>query len=153
MTDNDKGTRLLPYIFLTVILIPLLNTGAFIIKLFTTIMNSITKKASVFVKASQKLLTKTKALGYYTTEFLTAILIPSLNTGGPYHKPFYNCNEFCKKKASVFVKTSQTRLTITKAIGYYTMEFLTAVLIPSLNTLDQYHKLFYGQNEFCNKES
>ncbi len=62
-------------------------------------MNSVTKKASVFVKASQKWLTLTKALGYYTTEFLTAILIPSLNTLGLYHKTFYGCNEFRNKES------------------------------------------------------
>jgi hypothetical protein len=38
------------------------------------VINSATEKASVFVKASQKLLTIRKALGYYTTEFITAVL-------------------------------------------------------------------------------
>ncbi len=61
-----------------------------------------------------------KALGYYTMEFLTAILIPSLNTLGLYHKTFYGCMN-----------------SVTK-----TTEFLTAVLIPSLNTLGLYHKTF-----------
>ncbi len=37
------------------------------------VINSSTKKAGVFVKASQKCLTITKALAYYTTEFITAV--------------------------------------------------------------------------------
>ncbi len=50
-----------------------MKTGACIVKLLTVVINSVTKKASVFVKSGQKKLEKTKALGYYTTEFITAI--------------------------------------------------------------------------------
>ncbi len=37
------------------------------------VINSVTKKASVFVKASQKWLTVTKAVGYYTKKIITAV--------------------------------------------------------------------------------
>jgi hypothetical protein len=42
-----------------------LGPGASIIKLFTTVFNFVTKKASVFVKASQNLLIFTKHYGIY----------------------------------------------------------------------------------------
>ncbi len=35
--------------------------------------NSVRKKVSVFVIANKKWLTTTNALGYYTTEFITAL--------------------------------------------------------------------------------
>jgi hypothetical protein len=89
MTDNNKGTKLLHY--------GILNSHCYTFTqhwgLYHKTLynhNEFLKKASVFVKASQKYLTITKAPGYYTTEFLTAVLI--LNTGGPYHKTFYNHN-------------------------------------------------------------
>jgi hypothetical protein len=43
------------------------------IKLFTAVINSVTKKASVFVKVIKKWLIVTKALAYYTKEFITAV--------------------------------------------------------------------------------
>ncbi len=49
--------------------------GACIITIFTAVINSVSKKVSVFVKASQKWLTITKALGYYTTEIITAVKV------------------------------------------------------------------------------
>ncbi len=47
--------------------------GACIIKLNTTVIYSVTYKASVFVQASKKLLTIAKALSYGTTELIMAI--------------------------------------------------------------------------------
>jgi hypothetical protein len=44
-----------------------------IIKLFKAVVNSVTWKASVFVKASKKCLTIAKALAYCTTEFIMAV--------------------------------------------------------------------------------
>ncbi len=46
-------------------------SGSYIIKLFMAVINSTTKKASVFVKAIRKRLTNT--LAYYTTQFITAM--------------------------------------------------------------------------------
>ncbi len=45
--------------------------GACIIKLIITVINSITYKASVFVKASKKWMTVAKALAYCTMELIT----------------------------------------------------------------------------------
>ena len=48
------------------------ETGC-IIKLFTAIVNSITLKASLFVKASKEWLIMAKALAYCTTKYITAV--------------------------------------------------------------------------------
>ncbi len=47
--------------------------GACFIKLITAVINSITQKASVFVRASKKWLAIAKALAYCTTESITAV--------------------------------------------------------------------------------
>jgi hypothetical protein len=46
---------------------------ACIIKRITAVINSVTLKASVFVKASNEHLTMAKALGYCTTELIMAV--------------------------------------------------------------------------------
>jgi hypothetical protein len=46
---------------------------ACVIKLFVTLINSVTQKAGVFVKASKKRTTITKALAFYRREFITTV--------------------------------------------------------------------------------
>ncbi len=68
---------------------------AFIIKLFVAVINYVTQKAGLFVKASKKQTTITKALAFYSREFITTVkkfMIQahmSLN-----FKTFYCCNYF-----------------------------------------------------------
>jgi hypothetical protein len=50
-----------------------ISPGACIIKLIIVIINSVTYKASVFIKAGKKSLPKAKALAYCTTEVIMAI--------------------------------------------------------------------------------
>jgi hypothetical protein len=50
-----------------------LTLGACIIKLITAVINSVTWKASVFVKASKKRLTIANTLTYFTTVLITAV--------------------------------------------------------------------------------
>jgi hypothetical protein len=48
---------------------------ACIIKLFTTVINSVTQKARVFVKERKKLPAIEKALAYCTTKIITTIKV------------------------------------------------------------------------------
>jgi hypothetical protein len=50
-----------------------MSPGACIIKHITAVINSVTLKASVYVKASKKCLTIAKALAYCTTELITPV--------------------------------------------------------------------------------
>ncbi len=49
------------------------RTGVSIIKPFMTVIKFVTQCASKFVKPSKQCLTTTKALAYYTTEFIMAV--------------------------------------------------------------------------------
>jgi hypothetical protein len=57
-------------------------------KTFTAVINSVTWKASVFVKASKKWLTIVKALYYFTTGLITAVKSFMIQALGP--MPQYN---------------------------------------------------------------
>ncbi len=62
----------------------MLTPGVCIIKLIMAVINSATQKASVFVKASKKLLTISKALAYYTMELIMAIKSFMMHAPGAY---------------------------------------------------------------------
>jgi hypothetical protein len=49
------------------------SSGGCMFKHFIAIINSVTMKASVFVKTNEKCLTITKALAYYTMELITVV--------------------------------------------------------------------------------
>ncbi len=68
---------------------------ACVIKLFVTVINSVTQKAGVFVKDRKKRTTITKALAFYTREFITTVKSFMIQAHMDLRfKTFYGCNYF-----------------------------------------------------------
>ncbi len=57
-------------------------TVAWIIKLFTTVINSIVQKASAFVTVSHVLLALTNTLAFYVMAIITAVMSFKIQTPG-----------------------------------------------------------------------
>ncbi len=69
-----------------------MGPGTCIIKRITAVINSVTSKASAFVKASKKWLTIAKALSYSNTELITAVKSFMIQALSLYYKTFYDSN-------------------------------------------------------------